>query len=146
MLISLLRLSECLHGTFGLNCNKTCDTNYFGKLCKETCNCTVDQYCDNAKGCRNISEILSSSMYILTVVSNSYKYWLMFSNVRSWIYICFFLSVWIILFYHDYWVNEIYQFVSLGRVSIACWPVTPAVSLNRVNGANRCQNQCIKTA
>ena len=33
----------------------------------------------------------------------------------------------------------------LEGVSILCWPVTPAVnSLNRVNGAIRCQNQCIK--
>lgn len=67
--------SDCPLGSFGVNCNTTCVANYFGKFCQETCNCTVDQYCDTVKGClpkqRNTSEILLPSMYVLMVLRNS---------------------------------------------------------------------------
>nr|XP_034338681.1 multiple epidermal growth factor-like domains protein 10 [Crassostrea gigas] len=44
---------ECPAGTFGLNCSRICGDNYYGRLCKEECNCTGGQYCDPVHGCLN---------------------------------------------------------------------------------------------
>lgn len=46
---------ECPAGRFGLNCSSPCKTNFYGRLCLAMCICSVDQYCDNVKGCLNNS-------------------------------------------------------------------------------------------
>lgn len=53
---------ECPAGRFGLNCSSPCKTNFYGRLCLAKCMCSIDQYCDNVKGClRNSSSDLSIS-------------------------------------------------------------------------------------
>ena len=42
---------ECPLGTHGVACNATCFPGYFGYLCKDECDCPVDQ-CDRKYSCR----------------------------------------------------------------------------------------------
>lgn len=42
---------ECEPGYLGTNCSRTCPSGYFGRRCLGLCNCSLDMYCDPARGC-----------------------------------------------------------------------------------------------
>ena len=42
---------ECPPGTFGVNCSGICPNKHYGRLCKNECDCSSDEYCDPIKGC-----------------------------------------------------------------------------------------------
>ena len=42
---------ECEPGYHGTNCSSACKQNYYGRLCRERCNCSSNQYCDSIVGC-----------------------------------------------------------------------------------------------
>ena len=42
--------AEC-EGFHGLNCSIECAANYYGRQCREKCDCPSDKYCDNVRGC-----------------------------------------------------------------------------------------------
>ena len=48
---------ECEPGFLGKNCSYSCPIDYYGRLCRERCDCSPDKYCDNVRGClcRNTS-------------------------------------------------------------------------------------------
>ncbi|XP_078337783.1 multiple epidermal growth factor-like domains protein 10 isoform X2 [Crassostrea virginica] len=42
---------QCEPGYHGTNCSLTCPEHYYGRLCREHCNCDSDKYCDSSVGC-----------------------------------------------------------------------------------------------
>ncbi|XP_052706967.1 angiopoietin-1 receptor-like [Crassostrea angulata] len=43
--------TECFPGTYGVNCQKDCPPQFYGRFCRERCTCDP---CDRIKGCLNI--------------------------------------------------------------------------------------------
>lgn len=50
---------ECDSGFTGSNCSSTCPFGYFGRQCRESCDCSPDKYCDAARGCLCNSTIVN---------------------------------------------------------------------------------------
>ncbi|XP_055996852.1 multiple epidermal growth factor-like domains protein 11 isoform X1 [Ostrea edulis] len=55
---------ECV-GFFGDNCEKQCVDGYFGKSCKEACNCTKSETCNQYVGCIETKTQTTSEVHTL---------------------------------------------------------------------------------
>ncbi|XP_078341131.1 uncharacterized protein LOC111108032 [Crassostrea virginica] len=60
---------ECEPGFYGLNCSRSCPVNYFGRLCQNKCECSLDKFCDNVRGCM----CKDNSMNYTELVGSSYR-------------------------------------------------------------------------
>ncbi|CAC5394718.1 unnamed protein product [Mytilus coruscus] len=46
-----LELISCPAGWYGKKCVEKCLSNYYGSLCKQMCNCSLNEICNNVHGC-----------------------------------------------------------------------------------------------
>ncbi|XP_061166360.1 uncharacterized protein LOC133175278 [Saccostrea echinata] len=49
-ILSVIAATECLHGSFGWNCNQTCPSGFYGRLCQSPCKCKAHD-CHYVTGC-----------------------------------------------------------------------------------------------